>query len=763
MRFNFRKISAIAASALMAGMTCGFAAAANYPAPFVSGGTANVAVVYGTGAGVSSLDLVQAGNIQDSLGTFVTGGKVTVEGGESFKLEKSSDKFNFGNALNSTHADLTDSNMEFLADGTYDDGNIDTTFTQKITLSSKTLSLFADSDYNDKTPTVGFRWTNGQNILDYDAEYDDTIPFTDLTETDMPIMGNTYYVLSTTDTSITLLDSADKVVLSEGDSVTVAGKTVSIEYIEDGYVKFNVDGEVTNKLADHGYEKLNDGSYIVANEVMYASKEAGISKVEFSIGEGKITLKKGEKVELNDEDTDGLVVDWTTNGTAGFIDAINFAWNSDGETYLTETDAITMPIFGNVKLVFGGLNFPENPETVSLENGETMTLAMGNYDLPLFNIAGTAGDKSTLGDEDYALVTKASTIAAVNETGNIKVYSDGSVNTSVATGGLDLQEDNRFLVTKLDTDLGDVDTLYYEVKTIDWDGTDVLIELQDLVGDKDISFDKLTDTQDIGDVTVSLVGVNETHAYLKFAGANSFNTAVSDKGLEVILPENTSTQTSDLSSDAGVPITFIEANKDGDLGSGMWFTAHVKANTNTKLHVSETNVTTLEDPSDVYWGYVNSDLTSKVTLDETADEYDFTVDYYGAEVTADVMVVGGAATISGGSNTLGNVLVKDTEVSSVATKNLIVVGGSCINSAAATLVGGTKCGAAWTAATGIGTGQFLIKGYADSSITTGLALLVAGYDAEDTVKATTYLTNKVVDTSKAYKGTTTTETAVVIS
>lgn len=127
------------------------------------------------------------------------------------------------------------------------------------------------------------------------------------------------------------------------------------------------------------------------------------------------------------------------------------------------------------------------------------------------------------------------------------------------------------------------------------------------------------------------------------------------------------------------------------------------------------------------------------------------------------MVVGGDAAVSPGESTLGNVLVKDSEVSSVATKNLIVVGGSCINSAAAALVGGTKCGAAWTEATGIGTGQFLIKGYEDSTITTGLALLVAGYEAEDTVKATTYLTNKVVDTSKAYRGTTSTETAVVIN
>ena len=67
MKFNFRKISAMAASALVAGMSIGVAAAANYPAPFVQGGAANVAIVYGTGSGVSNLDLVQAGNIQSNL------------------------------------------------------------------------------------------------------------------------------------------------------------------------------------------------------------------------------------------------------------------------------------------------------------------------------------------------------------------------------------------------------------------------------------------------------------------------------------------------------------------------------------------------------------------------------------------------------------------------------------------------------------------------------------------------------------------------
>ena len=91
----------------------------------------------------------------------------------------------------------------------------------------------------------------------------------------------------------------------------------------------------------------------------------------------------------------------------------------------------------------------------------------------------------------------------------------------------------------------------------------------------------------------------------------------------------------------------------------------------------------------------------------------------------------------------------DSEVASVATKNLIVVGGSCVNTAAAALVGGAYCEADWTTATSAGTGQYVVKAYATSSITSKLALLVAGYEAADTTAAATYVTTTEFDTSTA--------------
>ena len=435
MKINFRKIGSVLASAVMVSSTVALAAAANYPAPFVSGGVANVAVVYGTGARVSQLDLVQAGNIQDSLGTFVKGGTVTVDGGEAFKLEKSSNKFNFGDALNGIYTTLGSQNLvNFLADGTYKSGDVDQDYTQKITLSTKALSLFADSDYNSKVPTLGFKWTNGENILDYDLKFDTAIPFNDLNDTDMPLMGKSYYVLSSTASKIVLLDSANKVILKDGDSVTVGDKTVTIEYIDSGKVKFNVDGEITDTMSDHGTYELNDGSYIVANDIMYASKDSGVSKVEFSIGAGKISLISGETVEVNDKAVDGLVATLTNSGG---LTNINLAWNSDSKTFLTATDAITMPTFETIKLVFGGMTFPDSPEAISIDNGETMTLSMGNYDLPIFHITSNSS-AATLGEEDFPLVTKVTTLGAN--------YTAGAVvlNTTAGwTGGLDLQENDR--------------------------------------------------------------------------------------------------------------------------------------------------------------------------------------------------------------------------------------------------------------------------------------------------------------------------------
>jgi hypothetical protein len=124
---------------------------------------------------------------------------------------------------------------------------------------------------------------------------------------------------------------------------------------------------------------------------------------------------------------------------------------------------------------------------------------------------------------------------------------------------------------------------------------------------------------------------------------------------------------------------------------------------------------------------------------------------YMAEETA-VITAGGTGSSGGTSNVIS---ISDAEISSATGKDIIVVGGSCVNSVAATLLGisSPTCGAGWTTATTVGSGQFLIQTFDRGS--DKVATLVAGYNAGDTTNAATFLTTQTVDTTvgKKYIGT----------
>jgi len=153
--------------------------------------------------------------------------------------------------------------------------------------------------------------------------------------------------------------------------------------------------------------------------------------------------------------------------------------------------------------------------------------------------------------------------------------------------------------------------------------------------------------------------------------------------------------------------------------------------------------------------------TYALTNADDSDQAYVEISYPDLQVYAQVYVGDVDATVGEGGEA-GVMTVLDTAVSTVAGKNLIVVGGSAINSVAADLLGGAYREAAFTTATGVAAGEFLIESFARSGKT---ALLVAGYNAADTEKATTYLLNNDIDTTvgKKYKGTSATEASLVVA
>lgn len=206
-------------------------------------------------------------------------------------------------------------------------------------------------------------------------------------------------------------------------------------------------------------------------------------------------------------------------------------------------------------------------------------------------------------------------------------------------------------------------------------------------------------------------------------------------------------------SDNGVGVSDVDFtwNTDADMSGSAYGAAGLQSETNEDLYSMMDRFGTL------------------VTTDEsTSDQYTSVISYPDEQVTAEIYAAEAGATISGSSGgsssvkELGNVAVMDSQASSVSGKNLIVVGGSCVNSVAASLLGlsASSCGSAWETATGVGAGSFLIQTFSRSN--DKVATLVAGYNAGDTVNAAKALTTQVIDTSvgKKYKGTSATSVSL---
>jgi hypothetical protein len=146
----------------------------------------------------------------------------------------------------------------------------------------------------------------------------------------------------------------------------------------------------------------------------------------------------------------------------------------------------------------------------------------------------------------------------------------------------------------------------------------------------------------------------------------------------------------------------------------------------------------------------------------TASQKIVTIAYPKEQVSIGAFIAEASAVSGGSTDSVGVKTYADSESASFAGMNLIVVGGSAINAIAAELLGSAYSEQAFTDATGIGAGEFLIKSFPRNGKT---ALLVAGYNAADTEKAAKVLLNEAIDTAEGreYKGISSTESVTVIA
>lgn len=796
----------------MVSSTVAFAAAANFPAPFVQGGAADIAVVYGGKA--ASTDLVAVTDVTAKLqaelakqtataGTTSTG--TSVSGGDFVKLSKSSDNMNLGNsAIDVFGATVDDDDLTtLLKDGTYlNDENSEYDYEQKLTLGPNiNLTFFADSDYKSKEPTIGIQIGSNKFVMNYsedfttDAESDvsSSGDLADFETTDLMLLGKKYYILdaingtsATNFGKFTMLDSANTGLVTEGETLTIKvgdkSYEVSISFVDSSSTKIVVNGELTNSLSEGETFKISDGTYVGIKDILFNSKDTGISKVEFSIGSGKIEITSGSDIELNDDSINGLkgyVVRGSPTSGKQRLDKIVIEWTTDEEEFITPSQSIEMPGFKSVKLSMGDFFMPAKEVTKVAYDGDNSIelIAPVKDGTARFNIlfANSTGEFTRIGaDTDEILKTSNTADLLFNETG---------ASTNV---------DRWFVASWNDTDSSE--SYLLSATVTESDGRNRTSIKNEVSGDT-VCKDKIAgDSCDVGNVALTIGTVFRTGSdkWVNFTAGTgtSFDKLYTKTGLKIALPVDVTlagSQTADGSinlstTDATTEsaghnhnsffLFMTEENKDDDVALGRKFNVTIDDDSDGDLHINDVDTGNVEEDvsgtNDDTTSYAFTDLATKVTRTVTSDRGNADIEYHGSESYADVLLSAPAAVVSSGDDgsstgvkELGSVSVVDSEVSSVSGKNLIVVGGSCVNTVAADLLGGALCGAAFEQKTGVGAGSFLIETFARSG--GKVATLVAGYNAGDTTNAAKYMTTQTVDTTvgKKYTGTSATSASLV--
>ncbi|MBN2052779.1 S-layer protein [Candidatus Woesearchaeota archaeon] len=185
------------------------------------------------------------------------------------------------------------------------------------------------------------------------------------------------------------------------------------------------------------------------------------------------------------------------------------------------------------------------------------------------------------------------------------------------------------------------------------------------------------------------------------------------------------------------PASLFDESGDGPISSDLTITSA----TANKISSTVNDPTLVDDPENDDYSYGYDIYGAKYTRyypSSGTEAAEITIDYPLTQKGAQVFVTAGVVEVKEGTATSGGTIssttlnpiavglaVLDTEAPALGSENMIVVGGPCVNTAAAELMGNPA-----TCTEGFTPGKAVIKLFADKN-----ALLVAGYGAQDTLGA----------------------------
>ncbi len=448
MKFNFKKIASVLAGTVLMSSTLAFAAAANYPAPFIKSGNADVYVVYGSAPG-ATFDVVAVSDITRNLqlglakqtATSGTSGASTSASGENYPLFTSSSELFLNNSLNNVVKTLTPTELPtILADGTFD-GSSTATYEQRIILGDYPVVNFAKQPTDDDDPQYGLRLgttVGSQYLYNATVTFDQNVNFThaDSKGQEIEVFGQTFTIGSaTTSTKLILFKSSEKIYLDSesnpSQTVTVAGKEYTVSLVAATDTSATV--KITDASGKSEQKEINEAASKKVNGVEVginsADESTALNKLtaEVIVGADRVTLQDGGAMKIgSDEDTvDGTLIEFRDNSGSrttytGNVTKLTFqatASESD-EDAIVPGGSFVDPIFGSFKVDFSGISTATDAtsrEKIQIKNSgnDKATVKFTNYDNVekviefAYNKTDSASGLMQLADADGNLIVTA--------------------------------------------------------------------------------------------------------------------------------------------------------------------------------------------------------------------------------------------------------------------------------------------------------------------------------------------------------------------
>ncbi len=614
--------------------------------------------------------------------------------------------------------------------------------------------------------------------------------------------------------------NTDTLLEGESKTYDVAGKTYDVTntFVDADEAKFTVNGESTNKLRDGDTYVLSDGSEIGVSEILYQDYAGGVHSSTFFLGARKVELRDdnvndgihSHQMRVGSEDIDGadVIIEGTDDNTTFTISSINVNMTADDDYFVGAdaklSDAIAATGDEKEVLMDGGFDIEykglaeETTHDIALKTSSVRRYKLTAYDgdgnkvdIPVaYANTGNATGNITIGEEaysgtranqkrlilkegesfqkdDYFVLTGASTTSggAVNGDGSGKSYllqykgSDRQTKTSPKI---------RF------KNLGSGETLEYSVAQLTGTGTTATIKLGGfsfVVQNESIQagddFNISVDLNGNGWAMSNIENLTANHASVTFvdyygaeigfkkAGGHYHNDTMASWGVAGIIPGT--------EAFVGINISVPDGN-DFDNVAPTLISFNITGTADPETRASTPAGLTLITPegeSSVSYGYTSMGAFLKFE-EPSGDPDELTLSWPEKQRLPQVYITSGAtssSTSSGGdlvAVTVVDATKLDSEVASVSAQNLVVVGGPCVNTVAAELLGNPN-----VCTEGFSPGQARVKLFEHAN--GKVAMLVAGYSGADTRlagKVVSHRASELSGTEVVVEGTTYTDATI---